>query len=77
VETWLSRLQWPARLAGYGDGGVVRGVDIPHPAPCRILAIPAQQRIVDRMGLHSAAHALVVLQFALAARNNRGAIKSD
>jgi hypothetical protein len=28
-------------------------------------------------GLHSAAHALVVLQFALAARNNRGAIKSD
>jgi hypothetical protein len=29
------------------------------------------------MGLHSAAHALVVLQFALAALNIRGAIKSD
>ncbi len=76
MESWLSRLQWPAMLVTVMAAWFVASTSRTRRNVGFWLFLPSNVLWIA-WGLYSAAHALVVLQFALAALNIRGAMKTD
>lgn len=76
MEHWLSWLQWPAMLVTVTAAWFVASTSRTRRNVGFWLFLSSNVLWIA-WGLHSAAHALVVLQFALAAMNIRGAMKSD
>ena len=76
MDNWLNLLQWPAMLINVGAAYFVSSSS-PRRRNVGFWLFLLSNGLWIAWGLHSAAHALVVLQFALAAMNIRGARKTD